>query len=439
MARFVVLKGGQSHTVFEFDGNIARVGAGEAMDLRLEGTKHEGDLFFLTKSSAGYDLERRAPKLEFTVNGKPGSDRVALNDGDKIAFEDFLVIVTYPPMLGTPAPESAPEHAEKPQAAAPQGTVSRDTAPVTPMAPPPPEPEAAKPASVEPPPAPGKPAGSEKATTLIDIEELERRAQAQQKSPPPQQQQAKPAPPPKPTTARQEPPKTKPPKPEQPKAPGPPPPPRGSEKETRIISAADLPPSSQSQQPSRVPSQSQRQAPPQQRQTEPPAQRPVEQPPADSRQKQRIRAEYSLVGLSGQYKGRAQEIDCREFVVGRDPRNADLVIDRNEKGELEKSISREHFAIISSEDGLLYLVDKKSKLRTYINGRVIEPNQRENITPEDVISIPAPTGEVVFRLCYRGQENYEPLKKNAMLVPALILLAVIVVLAIILLVLLLGD
>lgn len=432
MARFVVLKGGQSHTVFEFGGNIARVGAGEAMDLTLEGAQHQGDLFFLTKSHDGYDLERRNPDLDFTVNGQPGGDRVSLKDGDKIAFEDFMIIVTYPPTIGGQAKEQAAPEKEGPPEPKREQPVSKDTAPVVPPEESKPAPPAAeeKPQEEEqresPPPAepPKKPAGSEKETMLIDVEELERRAKQQQEQKsasadqPASGQQR-----PQQEAPQQQPPRQERPKPEPPK---PPPTPRGSEKETRIISSDDIQDRhtrQQSQQP----------------RTQPPKERTAEPPARESGKKQKIRAEYSLVGLSGQYKGRAQEVDSKEFVVGRDPNKADLVIDRNEKGELEKSISREHFVIVSSDDGLLYLVDKKSKLRTYINGRVIEPNQRESITPEDIISIPAPSGEVVFRLCYRGQENYEPIKKNKLLIPALILLAVIVVLVIILLVLLLGD
>jgi len=407
VARFVVLKGGQSHTVFEFDGNIARVGAGETMDLRLDGAKTQGDLFFLTKSASGYDLERRAQGLDFTVNGQPGGDRVSLKDGDKVAFEDFIIIVTFPPTLGEPAEEQTPAQ-ESPAKSEPEKPFLKDTAPVVPRPEPEPtgeeqkaEPEIKKEQPPPPPPEPPRtPPGSEKETRLINVEDLERQERERRQASSAQQ---------RPEPPRPEPPKREPPKP---------PPPRGGAKETQIIS-----------------SEAYREQP----KTQPPRERPVERPPEESSSKRHIRAEYSLVGLAGQFKGRAEEIDTAEFVVGRDPHKADLVIDRNEKGELEKSISREHFVIISSDDGLLYLVDKKSKLRTFINGRVIEPNQRENIAPEDIISIPAPTGEVVFRLCYRGQENYEPIKKNSLLVPALILLAVIVILVIILLVLLLGD
>lgn len=147
---------------------------------------------------------------------------------------------------------------------------------------------------------------------------------------------------------------------------------------------------------------------------------------------------YSLVGLSGQYKGQVREIDTREFVVGRDGSVCDLVVDRTEAGDLDNSVSREHFTIVATDEGLS-LTDKKSRLRTYINGKVLEPNQRESIAPEDIISIPVPTGEVKFRLCFVGNENFAPDKGRSKYLPLIIGLAVIITLLIVAAVWLLGD
>ncbi len=127
MARFVVLKGGASYKVFEFEGNIARIGYGETMDLNLEAPGYPGDLFFLTKSANGYEIERRNDTLNFSINGAPGGSRVQLNDGDKVAFLDYLIIATYPPTLGAPAP--APEKVATPEPP-PMPKVTKDTSPV---------------------------------------------------------------------------------------------------------------------------------------------------------------------------------------------------------------------------------------------------------------------------------------------------------------------
>lgn len=163
-----------------------------------------------------------------------------------------------------------------------------------------------------------------------------------------------------------------------------------------------------------------------------------ERPAAAAPRKPRITPVYSLVGLAGQYKGQVREIDTREFVVGRDGSVCDLVVDRTEAGDLDNSVSREHFTIVATDEGLS-LTDKKSRLRTYINGKVLEPNQRESIAPEDIISIPVPTGEVKFRLCFVGNENFAPDKGRSKYLPLIIGLAVIITLLIVAAVWLLGD
>jgi pSer/pThr/pTyr-binding forkhead associated (FHA) protein len=142
--------------------------------------------------------------------------------------------------------------------------------------------------------------------------------------------------------------------------------------------------------------------------------------------------------LSGQHKGKAIYIDTREFVVGRERSVSDLVIDHNESGQQEVSISRDHFTIASTDEGL-FLTDRKSKLRTYINRKMIESDQRESIAPEDIISIPAPTGEVKFRLCYVGEENFAPDKPGESHTKIILILAAVIIILIIVFIWLLGD
>ncbi|MGB5106432.1 MAG: FHA domain-containing protein [Candidatus Zixiibacteriota bacterium] len=359
MARFVVLKGGASYKVFEFDGNIARVGSGETMDLDLEAPGLDGDLFFLTKTPRGYEIERRNDSLSFNVNGAAAGNRVFLNDGDKVTFLDYIIVATYPPTLGAPVVEPAQS---QPAPVAEEPRKSKDTSPVAaaPIAPPPPP-------KVDPP----KPVqrGPEKATTIIDSAAM---AQAG--------------------------------RPSQPQPPAP------SQRETRE-------PSPRAAQP------------------ETPR---AEKAAAQQARKPRITPVYSLVGLAGQYKGQVREIDTREFVVGRDGSTCELVVDRTEGGDLDNSVSREHFTIHSTDEGL-FLIDKKSRLRTYINGKVLEQNQRESIAPEDVISIPVPRGEVKFRLCFVGNENFAPDKGRSKYLPMIIGLALIITLLIVAAIWLLGD
>jgi hypothetical protein len=352
MAKFIVLKNGMDHKVFNFDGNIARVGSGSTVDFQLESGGIEGDLFFIAKTPSGYEIERRARELTFTINGVAAGDRTLLNEGDKVGFLDYIIIVKYE-QQEQPSPVPAPPPVSESIASK---STAKGTAPVVPIIEskpePTPAPEAPKPA----------PKGATKATMIIDSQALAAQAQQARTTPPPEHRDQSPA------------------APERPVRP------------------------------------------------EPPAARP-DQPKASKKQK--ISSVYTLCVLTGQHKGRAFEIDTQEFIIGRERALCDLVIDHDEHGQPEMAISREHCAITSTDEGL-YLTDKRSQLRTYINRKIIEPGQREFIAPEDIISIPAPTGEVFMRLCFRGQENFAPMSFAGPINPRLIavMAAVIVILII---------
>jgi pSer/pThr/pTyr-binding forkhead associated (FHA) protein len=358
MAKFIVLKNGMDHKVFNFDGNIARVGSGSTVDFQLETVGIEGDLFFIAKTPSGYEIERRARDLAFTINGVAAGDRTVLNEGDKVGFLDYIMIVKYeqreqPIPMSTAPPEPKPVIPKPPD----QGTAP--AIPIVESKPEPtPAPEAPRPA----------PKGAAKATMIIDSQALAAQAQQARTTPPPENRDQSTAAPERPV------------RPEQPAA------------------------------------------------------RP-EQPKASKKQK--ITSVYTLCVLTGQHKGRAFEIDTQEFVIGRERALCDLVIDHDEHGQPEMAVSREHCAITSTDEGL-YLTDKRSQLRTYINRKIIEPGQREFIAPEDIISIPAPTGEVFVRLCFRGQENFAPMSFAGPINPRLIaIMAAVIVILIIALYLLL--
>lgn len=342
MAKFIFLKNGVDHKVFDFEGNIARIGSGSTVDFQLETPGIEGDLFFVTKLPSGYEIERRARDLAFTINGAAADERTTLKEGDKVGFLDYIMIVKYQSEI-KPAPEAAAPVSSEPAIPKP---VARETMP--PAATATPAPEAPKPS----------PKGVEKATMIIDSQALAAQAQ-----------QAKAAPHPSPPDRQ---------------------------------TAASVRPQ--------------------------PAARP-EAPKAPKKEK--INPVYTLCVLTGQHKGRAYEIDTQEFTIGRERGVCDLAIDHDEHGQPEMAISREHCAITSTDEGL-YLTDKRSQLRTFINRNVIEPGQREFIAPEDIISIPAPSGEVFLRLCFKGQENFAPVSFAGPINPRLIaILATVIVILII--------
>jgi pSer/pThr/pTyr-binding forkhead associated (FHA) protein len=349
MAKFIVLKNGMDHKVFNFDGNIARVGSGSTVDFQLETAGIEGDLFFIAKTPSGYEIERRARDLAFTINGAAAGDRTILGEGDKVGFLDYIMIVKYQPQE-QPTPVSAAPPEPKPVTSKPADQGTTPAAPIVESKPEPtPAPETPRPA----------PKGAARPTMIIDSQALAAQAQQARATPP-------------------------------------------TENRDRSADAPVRP--------------------------QPPAPR-TEQPPASKKQK--ITPVYTLCVLTGQHKGRAFEIDTQEFVIGRERALCDLVIDHDEHGQPEMAVSREHCAITSTDEGL-YLTDKRSQLRTYINRKIIEPGQREFIAPEDIISIPAPTGEVFVRLCFRGQENFAPMSFAGPISPRLIAImaAVIVILTI---------
>ncbi len=355
MAKFIVLRNGVNLKVFEFDGNIARIGSGGTVDLQLETPGIEGDLFFIAKQPSGYEIESRVRDMSFTINGAVAGDRVILKEGDKVGFLDYMMVVTYQIQPSVAAVEPVQVVAEPPK------PTVQVTATAIPVVEPTPQPPAPVPA-----PEPPKPAArrGERATVIINSQEMAAQAQQERMAPPPvEHRDAGPV------------------------RPNPPSP--------------------------------------------PPKQEPPRQP-----KKQKISSVYTLCVLSGQHKGRAFEIDTQEYLIGRERGLCDLVLDHDEQGQPESAISREHCVITSTDEGL-YLTDKRSQLRTFVNRKIIEPGQREFIAPEDIISIPAPSGEVFMRLCFRGQENFAPMGTSSPINPKwiMILAAVIVALIVVLILL----
>jgi hypothetical protein len=363
LARFIVLKGQSNYAVFDFDGNIARVGSGANVDLRLEGGPDGDDFFFLTKTASGtYQLEPRSAVVKISVNGSPCTGTTVLDDGSKIAVLGYMILVSYQAGQAEDAEQKPAPAAEATPEVAP---VSDSTSPVKPMESAPNAPE------VPPEPAPPKP------------------------TPPPAVE--------RPTVPAMETPQSPSPVNQPPATPEPPPAPQGlgANDATVRINFDEV-----NQQVV-----------------------PRKKEPAVEEVQGKIEPIFSLVCLSGYHKGKVFRIDSEEFVIGRD-RDSDIVIDHDEKGRPDTSVSRKHFTVHSTEDGL-FIVDKVSKLRTFVNGRVLESDQREQIAPEDIISIPSPQGDIKFRLCFVDEENFAPVEANRNTMWLIVgLIAVIIILAV---------
>jgi hypothetical protein len=166
-----------------------------------------------------------------------------------------------------------------------------------------------------------------------------------------------------------------------------------------------------------------------------PAARPEPKPEPKARPAEdSIEPIYKLAGLSGQYAGKAFPINRREFVIGRDS-DCDITIDRDQKGQPDSSISRKHFTL-TTQDERIFLTDRNSKLRTLVNRRRIEPDEREELSPGDIVAIRSPVGIIKFRLVYADeinpfyadQEQQLPLKWILLLLAAIIILVVALIL-----------
>lgn len=367
MANFVILKNGEQYKVFDFDGNVARVGSGEHVDLKLTDTGTDQDLFLLMLGDQGYGLQPLAASVPISVNGAQAAALTPLPEQAKVSFLDYMMVVSYSSKEQTKPPAAKP-------AAPPSPPPAADDAPTQ------------RPGAAPPPPA------TEEPTKSMDAPAPE----------PPTAPKVKPvaappaAPPPHPTAEKKDPPTV----PRAAQTPPPPPPSRPVEDKTELIHHAPPPP--------------------------PPSPEPVREAP-----RQRVEPDYALVGLSGQHAGKVFPIDAEEYVVGRD-RSCNLSIERDEKGRPDNAISREHFTVVS-RDGELSVIDRNSRLRTYVNGKVLEPDQREPVAPEDIISIPSPSGEVKFRLCFADDPNpYPDVKKSFPWIPVIGLVALIVILAFVL-------
>jgi len=404
VARFVVLKKGVSYSVFEFDGNIARVGGGSNVDLTLSDTEFDGDICFLTKISSGYELEPRVEESLFSINGKPITGRTVLAEGDKIAFADYLIVVTYQTDGETTKPEelqkSTPD--DMPTVTVATQPPKKDTVPVK--------------------------KGSEKVTsaniTPPDETDPAKPVQEPSSKETPKSAQQKEEPAPKVNVPAVG-------------VPGP----KGSEQATTMLNLDNVPPPPKAARPKSTPQPQKPVQPPAQEQKSPSTIRIHTPKPEPDKQepvcKPKIKPIYSLVCLSGQHKGLTIDIDCEDFVFGRD-RACDLVVERDEKGHPEGSISREHFSLLTRDEGL-YLIDRRSKLRTMLNGQNINSDQRELVVPEDIISIPAPSGEIKFRVCFCGEESFVPDDREKSNTRLVLILASIVIILIIVAVWLLMD
>lgn len=119
---------------------------------------------------------------------------------------------------------------------------------------------------------------------------------------------------------------------------------------------------------------------------------------------------FYLLGIYGYYLGRKFRIKPPKTRIGRDNKLNDIVIKKNSKGKTDQSVSRRH-ATILFKNNKLYLLDRRSKSRTWLNKKKLEKDDVARIKPGDEIEIISDKKSHIFRLVEEGDWNFSFPKK----------------------------
>lgn len=119
---------------------------------------------------------------------------------------------------------------------------------------------------------------------------------------------------------------------------------------------------------------------------------------------------YYLLGIYGYYLGKKFRLRHPDTRIGRDGKVNDIVIKKNSRGKIDQSVSRRH-ATISFRNGRYYLLDKRSKSRTYLNQTKIEPTDNVEIEAGDEIEIVSDRQSHILRMVQEGDWDFSFPKK----------------------------
>ncbi|MFQ5638769.1 MAG: FHA domain-containing protein [bacterium] len=120
---------------------------------------------------------------------------------------------------------------------------------------------------------------------------------------------------------------------------------------------------------------------------------------------------FSLLAIYGPYLGKKFAIKAGDNRIGRDNTLNDIVIRHDEKGALDPSISRRH-ATLSYKNNRFFLIDKRSKTRTYVNQVKLEPTDQFVLEEGDEIEIVSDQKSTIFRLVSDSNHDMSPPKKS---------------------------
>jgi len=157
----------------------------------------------------------------------------------------------------------------------------------------------------------------------------------------------------------------------------------------------------------------------------------------------RAEADMYILAVSGPLKGEKFRLKKGPNNIGRDRKKNEIVIRADSRGELDKSISRQH-ACIEYSDNVYYLSDSQSQMRTKLNDKTISKTEKLRLKAGDIIEICSMKENTVFRFAAEGVFDFSPpgkqqsdiLGKGIPYMPYLLIAAAVVVIIIVLILIL---
>ncbi|RMD99476.1 MAG: FHA domain-containing protein, partial [Calditrichaeota bacterium] len=131
--------------------------------------------------------------------------------------------------------------------------------------------------------------------------------------------------------------------------------------------------------------------------------------PADVESRKEM-APYFLLAIYGPYAGKKFQLKYGETRIGRDSKFNDIIIRENMHGEIDPSISRRH-ATITYHDHSFFVMDKRSKTRTYVNQLEVPEDEEIALEHGDEIEIVSDQKSTIFRFVPEGNWDFSPPKK----------------------------
>ncbi len=136
-------------------------------------------------------------------------------------------------------------------------------------------------------------------------------------------------------------------------------------------------------------------------------------PAADKAGREVEMAPYYLLAIYGPYRGKRFQLKYGETRIGRDSKLNDIVIRQNQRGEVDPSISRRHATIAYHDQGF-YVLDKRSKTRTYVNQQEVPEDGEIALHPGDEIEIVSDQKSTIFRFVAEGNWDFSPPRKTGL-------------------------